>query len=43
MSMSEAAIRPGYAELRQRVRDLTTEWIDADRYTPRSDCWPRAG
>lgn len=42
MSLSEAAIRHGYAELRQKVRDLTTDWLDAGRYTPRSDCWLRS-
>lgn len=32
----------GYEELRRAVRELTTEWRDAGRYVPRSDCWLRS-
>ncbi|WP_329236354.1 acyl-CoA dehydrogenase family protein [Streptomyces sp. NBC_01460] len=30
------------AELRTQVRELTAEWRDAGRYTPRSDSWLRS-
>lgn len=42
MRTAKVSARSTHDELRQRVRDLTDNWLAAGRYTPRSDCWLRS-
>jgi alkylation response protein AidB-like acyl-CoA dehydrogenase len=39
---ADIGVTRGLDSLRQQVRELTTSWLAAGRYTPRSDCWLRS-
>ena len=40
--MTTIGCGPDLDALRGQVRELTSEWQAAGRYTPRSDCWLRS-